>query len=154
MQPDLRRVFSNALDTFKAFEDLTVETSGGNANAFPTSIWQILNHLIVWHAYQLDQLRGVATGKSIGETDTWMAEKGPQDEAALGAAVARFKQQLAAIGAEVTDMPGIGEELVEKLGIVQELALHLSFHLGEVVLMRRMQGSYPMPHQMKAFLEA
>lgn len=40
----------------------------------------------------------------------------------------------------------------QKLKLIQDLSVHLSFHLGEVILMRRMAGTYPLPHQMKDFL--
>ena len=153
-QPDFGYVFGSALDTFKAFDDLTVANSGDHGPAFPTSTWQILNHLVAWQAYQLSQLRGEAPSRPISETDTWHGEKTPPSEAVLRATVEAFKNQLAAIGSEVSRLPATGNALADKLKIVQELSVHLSFHLGEVVLMRRVQGSYPLPHQMKAFLGA
>ena len=152
-QPDFGYVFGSALDTFKAFDNLTVENSSADGPAFPTSIWQILNHLIAWQTYQLSRLRDAAPGKHVDEPDTWIREKAPQSEPDLRAAVAQFKDQLEAIRAEVRRFNDTGYALADKLKIVQELSLHLSFHLGEVVLMRRMGGSYPMPHQMKAFLQ-
>ena len=36
--------------------------------------------------------------------------------------------------------------------IIQDLTVHLSFHLGEVVLVLRQNGQYPMPSEMNAFL--
>ncbi|CAA9298594.1 MAG: hypothetical protein AVDCRST_MAG56-5221 [uncultured Cytophagales bacterium] len=152
-QPDYGYVFGSALDTFKAFDDLTVANSGEHGPAFPTSTWQILNHLIAWQAYQLGQLRGDAPGRPMGETDTWNGARTPPSEAVLRAAVEQFEGQLAAIGSEVRRVTATGDASADQLKIIQELSLHLSFHLGEVVLMRRMQGSYPLPHQMKAFLQ-
>jgi len=153
-QPDFGYVFGNALDTFKAFDNLTVEHSSGDGPAFPTSIWQILNHLIAWQAYQLSRLQETAPGRHPDEPDTWTCGKAPQSEPDLRAAVAQLEGQLEAIRAEVRRLGEPGYASADKLRIVQELSLHLSFHLGEVVLMRRMQGSYPMPHEMKAFLQA
>jgi hypothetical protein len=150
---DIEKLLSNAMDTFKAFDNLTVENSGDPQNVFPTSIWQILKHLIAWQAYQLNQLRGEAPGRPIGETDTWTGEKAPKNEAVLQEAVALFKNQLTAIKSEATRSSVTQEELVSNLSIIQETSLHLSFHVGEVVLMRRIKGSYPMPHQMQAFLQ-
>jgi uncharacterized damage-inducible protein DinB len=152
-QRDIESLLGNALDTFRAFDNLTVEISGNNQQSFPTSIWQILNHLIGWQAYQLSRLKGVVPGKLIDESETWLEEVSPENEAVLAAAVETFKGQLADMRAEATRLPAAEEERVSKLGIILEVGLHLSFHLGEVVLMRRVQGSYPMPHQMKAFLQ-
>ena len=46
------------------------------------------------------------------------------------------------------------KDSASKLKVIQELTCHLSFHLGEVVLIRRLKGTYPLPHQMKEFLQA
>jgi hypothetical protein len=39
---DTQRLFAQAFDTFKAFDNLTVESSSAEQQAFPASIWQIL----------------------------------------------------------------------------------------------------------------
>jgi hypothetical protein len=85
--------------------------------------------------------------------DTWLSERTASSEDVLQAAVERFKKQLEFIQMEVNHLPATGEELLNKLKIIQEIAIHLSFHLGEIVLMRRMNGSYPMPDRMKEFLQ-
>lgn len=152
-QTNIREAFKDAFDTFKAFDNLTVKSSGADQDEFPSSVWQILNHLLVWQAYQLSGLQGTFPEKHISEEKTWISERIPPDQAALQSAVERFKHQLETIRAEVNRLPDMGEALSSKLTIIQEIALHLSFHLGEVVLMRRVKGSYPMPHQMKDFLQ-
>jgi hypothetical protein len=53
---DSRRLFEQAFETFKAFDNLTVASSSWEQQAFPASIWQILQHLLLWQAYQLAQL--------------------------------------------------------------------------------------------------
>ncbi|WP_218779845.1 DinB family protein [Hymenobacter crusticola] len=147
-------LFDHAWDTFKAFDDLTVEGSGLDQAEFPTSIWQILRHLITWQAFQLRQLQGTMLAKPFQEDATWSRERVPSDEAVLQAAVQEFKGQLAAFQASLTQPAATDEQELTKHQILQEVALHLSFHLGEVVLIRRLKGSYPLPHQMKAFLQA
>jgi hypothetical protein len=64
---DSRRLFEQAFDTFKAFDDLTMAGSSWEDPAFPTSIWQIVQDLLIWQAQQLAQLGGTAQGESFDE---------------------------------------------------------------------------------------
>ena len=152
-QEDIENIFVHSLDTFKAFDNLTLESSGHHQDEFPTTIWQILNHLLVWQKYQLNRIRGEESGKNITELDTWIKEKAPGDEINLGEKVAQFKNQLEAIQKEIKKIGLTQNDSAGKLKVIQELTCHLSFHLGEVVLIRRLKGNYPLPHQMKAFLQ-
>jgi uncharacterized damage-inducible protein DinB len=152
-QTELVELFKDALATFKAFDNLTVKNSGSDQDGFPMSVWQILNHLLSWQAYQISSIKGQTPEKHISEIDTWLNEKAASSEEVLQVAVTRFKKQLEFVQTEIYQLPATGEALKGKLKIFQEIALHLSFHLGEVVLMRRVNGSYPMPGQMKEFLQ-
>lgn len=152
-QTDIGTIFREAFDTFKAFDNLTLQSSGEDQHEFPTSVWQVLNHLLTWQSYQISCLQGTHPEKHISEVDTWSSERVPTSKAILQERVEQFKKQLEAIETEVIQLPAKEPEVTRKLKIIQELALHLSFHVGEVVLMRRVKGSYPMPHQMKAFLQ-
>lgn len=148
------RLFDQAWDTFKAFDDLTVARSGRDQDAFPTSIWQILQHLIAWQAFQLRQMHGLVPAEPFQEDATWISERVAPSESVLQAAVQEFKEQLASFQVALNQIAATDEQELAKQKILQEVALHLSFHLGEVVLIRRLKGSYPLPHQMKAFLQA
>jgi hypothetical protein len=150
---DNRSLFEQAFDTFKAFDDLTVASSSWEQEAFPASIWQILQHLLAWQAQQLAQLQGTALPASFDEKRSWEAARMPPSEAALQAAVTQFKHQLAALQVYATHALGETQQALAQRQVVLEGALHLSFHLGEVVLMRRLQGTYPLPAHMQAFLQ-
>ena len=151
---DSRRLFAQAFDTFKAFDDLTVASSSFEQLAFPASIWQILQHLLAWQAHQVAQLRGAAPAEPFDEKLNWQAERVPPSQEALYAAVAQFKDQLTQLQHYATQAPGEFPQRADQALLLQEAALHLSFHLGEVILMRRLQGSYPLPAHMRAFLQA
>lgn len=151
---DSRRLFDQAFDTFKAFDDLTVASSSAAQQAFPASIWQILQHLLGWQTHQLAQLQGTASAASFDEKQSWDAARVPPSEAALQAAIRQFKQQLVELQAWASEVKGDAQQILEQKLVLQSVALHLSFHLGEVVLMRRLQGSYPLPAHMAEFLQA
>ena len=146
------RLFEHAFDTFKAFDNLTVASSSTGQEAFAASIWQILLHLLAWQAQQLAQLRGTVVAEPFDEQRSWDAERVPPSEAALQAAVTEFQHQLVALQVHAQQLIGEGPEVFEQALILQAVALHLSFHLGEVVLIRRLQGTYPLPEKTPAFL--
>lgn len=150
---DNSRLFEQAFDTFKAFDDLTVASSSLEQQMFPASIWQILQHLLAWQTHQLAQLRGTALAQTFDEKRSWDSERVPPSYAALQAAVTRFKQQLVDLQNHANQLKAEAQEVLEQGLVLQAVALHLSFHLGEVVLMRRLQGSYPWPAQMPEFLQ-
>lgn len=150
---DSQRLFEQAFDTFKAFDNLTVASSSWQQEAFPTSIWQILQHLLIWQAHQLAQLQGIELAESFEEKRSWKPERVPASEAALQAAVAQFKHQLVQLQTHANQVKEEAHSVLEQAVILQEVALHLAFHLGEVVLMRRLQGTYPLPAHMHEFLQ-
>lgn len=152
--PDSRRLFVRAFDTFKAFDNLTVVSSSAEQQPFPASIWQILQHLLVWQAHQLAQLHGRASAESFDEKQSWNTARTPPSEAVLQTAVTQFKHQLAELQIWASEAKGNAEQVLEQGLVLQDVALHLSFHLGEVVLIRRLQGSYPLPAHMSEFLQA
>ena len=77
MSTDSQRLFEQAFDTFKAFDNLTVNSSSAEQQAFPTSIWQILQHLLVWQTHQLAQLQGTASAEVFDEKRSWEAARVP-----------------------------------------------------------------------------
>lgn len=151
---DRRRLFEQAFATFKAFDELTVASSSWDQQAFPASIWQILQHLLAWQAHQLAQLQGIVPPEAFNEKHSWDAARVPPSEAALQTAVAQFNRQLVDLQTWASVPEGDAQQVLAQGVILQDVALHLSFHVGEVVLMRRLQGTYPLPAHMQAFLQA
>ena len=145
-------LFANSFDTFKVFDNLTLsEISNTPANS-PKTIWQILNHLITWQNYQLTQLKNIQQHIGLDEEATWIDDQNPSDQQELNNALVTFKNQHQQLAGEISALDSNDMYINQKLKIVQDLSVHLSFHVGEVILMRRMAGTYPLPHQMKEFL--
>jgi hypothetical protein len=151
---DRRRLFEPAFATFQAFDNLTVASCSWEQLAFPTSIWQILQHLLAWQAHQLAQLQGAVLPELFDEKRSWEAARVPPSEAALQAALTQFNRQLADLQTWASATEGDAPQVLLQSVILQDVALHLSFHVGEVVLMRRLQGTYPLPAHMQEFLSA
>jgi len=149
----LGSIFSDSFDTFKVFDKLDTKQASLTNNNSPKSIWQILSHLIIWQDYQIKKLCDNDT-KDINEIDTWFVEKVILDQSLLNDNIAKFEKQIEMVKAELTKMTTEQKDVEQKLKIVQDLTVHLSFHLGEIVLIMRQNGHYPMPSEMKSFLTA
>lgn len=145
-------IFLTSLNTYKAFDRLTLDVLCQEVKKAPKTIWQILNHLIIWQDFQYKRLRENPDATIIDELATWAKEKKPRSQQELVATVAKFKQQLELIKNEIFALQSDDSRINRKLTIIQEITSHLTFHLGEVILLRRMQGDYPLPEEMKGFL--
>ncbi|MCX2738736.1 hypothetical protein [Pontibacter anaerobius] len=150
-QNQFEALFSGSFDTFKVFYNLTPQETGCNVPTSPKKIWQILHHLIVWQDYQLIQLQGTGGEVEINEQLSWSEEEQCDSQEKLDKTVSKFYNQLECIREEISLFNLQDPDLQKKLKIAQNLSVHLSFHIGEIILMRRMTGSYPL-HQMQEFL--
>jgi septal ring factor EnvC (AmiA/AmiB activator) len=146
-------LFLDSFDTFKVFYNLTAQESGCTLPMAPKTIWQILHHLIVWQDFQLNLLQYAQKEIDIEEHKTWIEEEQCDSQEKLNKSIATFHHQLERIREEISKFNLNAPELQRKLKVVQDLSVHLSFHIGEIILMRRITGNYPLPHQMEEFLK-
>lgn len=151
-QIHFKTLFQNSFDTFKVFENLNVNETGNTPANAPKTIWQILNHLIAWQGHQLKQIKNIEQVIGIDEEATWVSASNAATQNQLNNSVSFFKKQLSQLKSETESFNIDDKDIMRKLKLTQDLSVHLSFHVGEVILMRRMAGTYPLPHEMKAFL--
>ena len=146
-------IFKDSFNTFKVFNNLTVKQVNRSPGKTPQTIWQILNHLALFQEYQLKLLKGKAsTVLKFDEAKTWLKDQNVQTQTKLNEIVTQILGQLDEINLEINILNSSQSDIPQKLKIIQELSLHLSFHLGEIVLIRRMNDDYPHPNEMKEFL--
>ncbi|WPR76202.1 DinB family protein [Algoriphagus sp. NG3] len=149
---DISQLFKDSFDTFKVFDNLTIEQASQTSENTPKTVLQILNHLTIWQDYQLRLLRNGFLNQSINEIDTWTEEKSVLSQELLDEKVNEFKRQIDSIKSEVNNFDKANGGYEIKIKTIQDLALHLSFHLGEIISLRRIQRNYPWPNEMKEFL--
>ncbi|WP_462267154.1 hypothetical protein [Mucilaginibacter sp.] len=145
-------LFSNAFDTFKVFDSLTIDNVNESPETAPQSIWQILNHLVILNNNEIAILEDKPVMAMVSEPDSWIENKAPVSQDAMDKIVNRLQQQVALVKTKVAALGMDTVNLEQKLFAVQNFSIHLSFHLGEIVLLRRMAGTYPLPKSMRAFL--
>jgi hypothetical protein len=145
-------VFAEAFNTFKVFDNLTFDIVTQKIPETPKTLWQILNHLIIWQENQLLLIEDKVPEKEITEIETWIESEMPTNQNSVANAVSVFNAQLYRVKIMVSALSLQQTDLESKLKMLQEMSTHLSFHLGEIVLMRRQCKTYPMPNEMKLFL--
>ncbi|MBA4849944.1 hypothetical protein [Emticicia sp. BO119] len=151
MNLDLSKAFDGAFDTFKVFDQLNISLASETLDNTPKSIWQILNHLVIWQTYQIKLLKGENTNL-INEFDSWSCDKQIAHQNILNEVIALFNNQIQEIKSELTQKVNEIESISNRIRLFQELSSHLSFHLGEIILIRRQLKNYPLPHEMISFL--
>jgi hypothetical protein len=131
-----------------ATEGITAAQAARSPGERMNSIWAVTNHLWFWNEVPLRKLRGEAVEPAdLGAADWngWPPAGDPADEAAWQAARARAIAANAAFAAAVAaltpdqlagDMPGWGPDWA----IIQGMATHNAYHLGEIVTLRHAQG--------------
>jgi len=146
-------IFSEAFDTFKVFKNLSPDTVTSITPGTSKNIWQILNHLILWQENQLLLVQGKEPEKNISEIETWIKTEVPNGQNDIDIAVSIFDVQINKIKtiAWTLSLSELNFEI--KLKTILDISTHLSFHLGEIILLRRQCGNYPMPEDMPAFLK-
>jgi hypothetical protein len=152
MNMDISQIFKDSFDSFKAFDNLTPEQASQISDNTPKSLWQILNHLIIWQDHQLQLLRDETTKTSIDEMNTWNVESSVPSHDVLLSKVNEIKRQIKSIKLEINKISPTDENYQSKAKIILEMTTHFSFHLGEIILLRRMHRNYPWPDNMKEFL--
>jgi hypothetical protein len=150
---DIVKLFKDSFDTFKAFDNLTIEQVSQTSYNTPKTVWQILNHLTVWQDYQLRLLRNEFVDVDIHEIDTWTESPTVNNQKLLDEKVKEFKGQIDSIKSKINDLVQADRGYEIKIKIVHDMALHLSFHLGEIISLRRTHRNYPWPNEMEQFLK-
>lgn len=144
-------IFIDSFDTFKIFDNLKLDEVNKVTADTPKTVWQILNHLIIWQKNQLGILLDEHQQYDIKEIETWTIDHA-EEQHHIAAAVSTFNNQIANIKAVIATLNLDTANIQSKLKCVQDMTSHLSFHLGEIILIRRQMKNYPLPHEMNSFL--
>lgn len=132
-----------------AVADLATEVRGTAPAGLPYSPWQLVEHLRITQHDILDFCRNPAYKEMSWPKDYWPSLASPPSPAAWDASVAQFRRDRSALEALARD-PAI--DLEEKIPhgtgqtYLRELLLeadHAAYHIGELVVVRRLLGAWP-----------
>ena len=145
-------IFQNAFDSFKVFETIPIEISGILIEGHSKTIWQTLNHLIKWRDFQILKIADLEKKSDFIESESWITELEPNNPNDWKKKISIFKSQSEQIENQIKNLDLSDLRLEEKLKLIQDSSTHLSFHLGEIILIARQKNKYPQPNEMNEFL--
>jgi uncharacterized damage-inducible protein DinB len=130
----------------QVFSGLDKKTVGERLPGLPHSLAQILGHIVFWQAWVIDWLDGKKPRVPKHAAASWPEEVAPRGAADWKREVRKFQDGLKELerrARQVDLLKKIGK--VSPLEMLQAIASHNSYHLGEAVVMRQMLGKWPPP---------
>ena len=130
---------------FEAIDWTSVCKKPGGASH---SIWEILNHLIYWQDYCLILLEGDNPTSPEHASYSWDSPQGSVDEQQWLDKVENFLSGVVvAKRASATELEGnlLARPEESRIEVLESRVGHNSYHLGQIVLLRQLQGSWPPP---------
>ena len=140
------------VNTAIIFDGMDWQQAGEKSGNFPHSIWELLFHMNYWQDFMLDLLKGQEPKSQNPDDESWPASTAPESEDEWNSAVAYFLKGLEEAEREA------GKELAEQVlagreetraDCLQTIILHNTYHAGQVVFARKIQGDWPPPTEYK-----
>jgi uncharacterized damage-inducible protein DinB len=137
------------VDTLGALEGLKWMDAGERPGRVRHSVYRTLNHMSFWQDLYVKRMRGEVVHGPEHAEGGWPGPEEPGSSRHWAAALERFRTGLEAMveQARTGDLERVVDEkngttAVEAIHII---AAHNSYHLGQIVLLRRSQGAWPPP---------
>lgn len=130
-----------------ALAGLSFENALWNNGSGNHSIWQIVNHLIFWNERWLMRFRGEVPPKMEGEnSETFTQEQNDnnwkQSEKKLFEVLNKWEERLKQADEDLLKneaFPGYGASWYE---VFAQMTIHNAYHSGQIVYIRKQQGSW------------
>jgi hypothetical protein len=132
-----------------AIADLSVELRGARANGVPHTPWRLLEHMRIAQWDILEFSRNPSHVSPEWDKGYWPEGDAPPDAAAWDKSVAAFRADLQAmknlVSNPATDLyapipHGQGQTILREALLVAD---HNAYHLGQLVVVRRLLGAWP-----------
>src|SRR5579859_1745481 len=138
-------------DFDQAIAELAPELRGRRVNGLPHSAWEILEHLRIAQHDILDFARNPKYAEMKWPDDYWPDTPEPPSAKAWDASVAQFRRDRDAVKTLATDpaidlaarIPHADKATQTYLRAVLLVIDHNAYHVGELVLLRRLLGAWP-----------
>ena len=145
-------------DPVAVLADLSAEVVGLRLPQVEHTIWQQVVHMNYWMDYEIHRIHGDDPPYPGHASESWPPDS-PPSEPTWNREVARFNtllEELADLAqsdeealdrqvkppSEITD-PSHPQEAVTVLDVLWQTAVHNSYHIGQVALLRRALGIWP-----------
>ncbi len=132
-----------------ALDGMEWQLAGRRPPGAPHSVFQLLGHMIYWQDLFIQRLTGAHAPSPAHAAAGWPGNEAPASEDEWLAAVGRFDAGLALVQSLVSvhtlDEPLPNWNHRTRAEAIAGTASHNSYHLGQIVLLRRMLGAWPPP---------
>jgi hypothetical protein len=150
---DINKILINAIKGINAhvnpanvLEDLTVEIAGCQVQNSPYTIWQVLKHLNFWQERFIGYIKEENTPPVLQAKEGWSFPLSPQSPEELDKEIQKFNSGLKTImSLTQSELNKKAQKYETGYDVLQAMASHISYHLGEIVLLRRIIGAWPPP---------
>jgi len=149
----LEKTVGNALsgkgahvETKNLFAGLDWKAAGTRPEGVPHSTFQLLNHMVYWQDWVVKWLDGENPPIPKHAAGGWPGSQGPASAKEWQRAVRGFRsglQKLSRQSRQADLLTTRGKS--SRLGMLQAIASHNSYHAGQVVVLRQVLGSWPPP---------
>jgi uncharacterized damage-inducible protein DinB len=130
----------------KVLEDLTIETAGKEINNSPHTIWQILKHINYWQDKFISYIKDESTPRSLTAKEGWSFLSSPANNEELEREIKNFSNGLEVMeNLNEQELNAKAQRYKTGYDVLQAMASHTSYHIGEIVILRRIIGSWPPP---------
>lgn len=142
-------------DSIASLQGISKELAGRRVAAYPQSISQILSHMNYWMDYELRRIRGENPEYPAHAAESWLKHASPTNQAEWEQTVARFAALLNDFSAIAKSDSGVLHREVKAthaahnqisgsvLAVLWQIVAHNSYHLGQIVLLRRLLNDWP-----------
>jgi uncharacterized damage-inducible protein DinB len=132
-----------------ALDGMDWRLAGARVPGAPHTIFQLLNHMIYWQDVFLQRMTGGYAPSPAHAAEGWPGAAAPANEAEWDGAVVRFNQALAAVQSLIS-VDTLDDVLPKWNHRTRHEAMtmtagHNSYHLGQIVLLRRILAAWPPP---------
>lgn len=132
----------------RALDGLDWTLAGRPVPDAPYTVQQIANHIIYWNGYAVAGSRGENPSPPEHDVDGWPGPEAPEGAADWDGLVRAYKASLEALASEIRRLP-LGEMMPggrrSRADAMRAMGNHVSYHVGQIALLRRMLGAWPPP---------
>jgi hypothetical protein len=135
-------------DASRALDGLDWELAGRRVPAAPYTVQQSANHVIYWNGYALAACRGLNPTPPAHDVDGWPGPEAPASAGEWESFIGAYKGSLAELAEEIRtcDLGGrTARGRRTRADMLRAMGNHISYHVGQIALLRRMMGAWPPP---------
>lgn len=124
-------------NAFNTLVGITPEIAGKRLEGYPHTIWQLIKHINYWQKFVVESLEGNGPKTPKTAQISWDFEAAPDSQADLDLEYTMFMNSLTKAKQLIADL-----EDFEEWEHLRIMAAHISYHIGQIVLLRQVFGNW------------